>query len=207
MSDSSSIAVNCPHCDGLFRIPSGVSGSATLECPHCQAESPASKLFSAVPMAKVSNTGSPSDEPSQAAPSIEVAGDPERKGHSFDDESYVIPKPLKTARRSSRSRSQRSGQSSSRKKQPIEPKRFGIIDVIKMALGGILAIPVAQLLLWWVFATDPFGMVKQVYPIFPAAVPPSLAPLQIDEEPDVSGNRDMPEGTQLEDEGIRLPVQ
>lgn len=67
-----------------------------------------------------------------------------------------------TARRSS---SQRRGSASSR----ANSEQW--IEIGKVVLGGLLALPVAQLIIWWVLAVDPLQLAPSVAKVVPFVVP------------------------------------
>jgi len=57
-------------------------------------------------------------------------------------------------------------------------------EFYKFILGGLLAIPAAQLILWWVFASDPLNLAPQVARAVPFVVPGKLRPA-VEEPPRV----------------------
>jgi len=221
----------CPLCKKLFRLPEGFTSAHALACPHCdqqvtgrqimEAMAPTASLVE-VPQAKATS-GSGSAGPSGSRPT-----------HSFDEQNFVIPKPLKTALRSSRrshperaasvtvddgkagqteqaksgkpdarvpeSSSSRSRSSRSRKKSKKKASPF--VEFLKIILGGILALPIAQLVLWWGFSLDPLKLAPAVYEYAAVLVPPTLRPAE-----DVSEDADdilidMPDGQKLNDQGM-----
>lgn len=48
------------------------------------------------------------------------------------------------------------------------------MEMIKVIAGALLALPVAQLIIWWVLGVDPFRIAPVVQRVAPAFVPPSL---------------------------------
>jgi hypothetical protein len=60
---------------------------------------------------------------------------------------------------------------SSRRHASRRRKKFGLSEFIKIVLGGLLAFPVAQLILWWVFGRDPLQLGKPTSRYLPYAVP------------------------------------
>lgn len=87
-----------------------------------------------------------------------------------------------SSQRSSRSESgersrSRQRSSSSRNAQP-ESRPF--FEWLKIVLGGALAIPIAYLMLLWVFGRDPLSLAPTIYQIIPAAVPEYMV---VEEEP------------------------
>jgi len=49
-----------------------------------------------------------------------------------------------------------------------------MIEAIKILVGGLLAAPIAYLLLMWVFSRDPLGLVPTLNAVAPAIVPDKL---------------------------------
>ena len=41
-------------------------------------------------------------------------------------------------------------------------------------LGGLMALPVAQLMIWWILGTDPIGIAPEISRVIPMVVPPDL---------------------------------
>jgi hypothetical protein len=205
-ASKSDSAVNCGNCDGLFRLPRGISGKATLVCPHCDTELKVSDLLDMLPVAKVTQDTGHDDEPDSG---IKIETEPpQRSKYAVDEQSYSIPKPLKTALR----KHHHSGSSSrhkSTKRAPFARKKTGPADIVKMVFGGLLAIPIAQIVLWWVFGVDPFRMVDRVYPYVPAIIPHALAPveLQTEDENAKERSRDMPPGQSLNDTGVPIRLK
>ena len=69
-----------------------------------------------------------------------------------------------------------------------------------MLIGALLALPVAQLLIWWVFGKDPLNLGPTVSGVIPAVVPADLQ-----EAADDQG--DTPSDDQDDDEEVGdLPV-
>ena len=64
-------------------------------------------------------------------------------------------------------------------------------EMVKVVAGGLLAIPVAQLLIWWVVGSDPLGIAPTVSRSMPFVVPakyhadedPALSPLGTEADP------------------------
>lgn len=216
---NSETAVNCPRCQGLFRMPAGLPRDASLECPHCEAELSVTDLLGAIPVAKIAKrTGTSSDPVVVVNESPFTGADSSRSRHAIDDQEFTIPKPLKTALRS-RHRPQPDSpdtlqtpvarSKSTRKKSSFAPQKTGPAEIVKIILGGLLAIPVAQLVLWWVFAADPLNLAERIYNVVPGIVPPALAPVEIMEETDEDdGRKDMPKEVRIQDNnGPVKPIQ
>lgn len=84
------------------------------------------------------------------------------------------------------------------------PKRNPVAEAMKIIIGGMLAAPVAYLLLLWVFSRDPLGLVPTINSVAPFLVPDHLI---LDEEDD---KKTPPITTSAEDdeedEFFKLPV-
>ncbi len=195
--------VNCPQCKGLFRLPEGVSGSSVIVCPMCQCDLAIGDLLDSIPVAEIS-----SESDVRVVSQARSAGMRETASkYEFDERAFTIPKPLKTAERSRR-RSHPSRRGSSSKTEPFTPKKAGPGEWFKVLLGGVLALPVAQLILWWVFGVDPLQMAPRVLPYAPALVPPVMRPAQQpDDREEVIRTRDMPEGQILDDDHPPVPIK
>ena len=57
-----------------------------------------------------------------------------------------------------------------------EAKRSPMMEAFKIIVGGLMAAPIAYLLLMWVFSRDPLGLVPQINNYAPILVPPRLEP-------------------------------
>lgn len=232
----------CPRCDKLFRLPAGFTASNALACPHCQEQVTGQEILDAmVPTATMVegvsvDTGDP-------APNIDSsATEGRRPTRSFDEQDYVIPKPLKTATRRRRSRHperktrepaddeatksktgsdeatkskagsdevrkssgdrsrSRSRHSSRKKKKEASPG----VEMLKIVFGGLLALPIAQLILWWAFNADPVGLAQPTSKVASFIVPPRLRPAPEIEEEDGKEprNKDMPQSQKIHDNNI-----
>lgn len=82
---------------------------------------------------------------------------------------------------------------------PTKPRRrkrkrktkFTRADLVKVILGGMMAFPVAQIILWWGFAKDPLQLGPTVAAGVPFVVPRPFRggePLPIEEEPEFVAN-------------------
>ena len=71
------------------------------------------------------------------------------------------------------SRSQSSSRRSSSRKEP-EDEPDSVLEWLKIAVGGIIAFPLAYLCLMWIVGLDPFGLAPTINKVVPFAVPSSL---------------------------------
>jgi hypothetical protein len=201
----------CPRCGKLFRLPAGFTADHALACPHCQEQVTGQEILNAlVPTATIVQPAAVAAGSGAAQPAARPGQGDTRSSRSFDEQEFVIPKPLKTATRprSSRHPQRRSsrGRSSS---PPIRKETNSTTETIKIVFGAIVALPVAQLILWWVFAVDPAGLAAPTSQVLPFVVPAGLRPETVAEEDLLEQqeevNKDMPPTQQLNDQ--RIPRQ
>ncbi|MEM7455820.1 MAG: hypothetical protein AAF456_15815 [Planctomycetota bacterium] len=57
------------------------------------------------------------------------------------------------------------------RKRPATSDGSSGIEIVKVIIGAMLALPVAQLLIWWVFGKDPLNLGPTVSGVIPAVVP------------------------------------
>ena len=211
----------CPRCEKLFRLPDGFTTSNALACPHCQEQVTGREILDALaPTATIVE-----------GVSIETAGSKAdgRKKLSFDEQDFVIPKPLKTATRRSRSRhperkgrdkgdeaevsnssrSSSSSRSGSRTRSSRRQKKeaSAAAEIVKIIFGGILALPIAQLILWWGFNADPASLAEPTSSVVSFIVPPKLrldAEVVEDDMVEEPHNKDMPKSQKINDKE-RIP--
>ncbi len=210
----------CPGCGKLFRLPTGFTASHSLACPHCQQQVTGQQILDAlVPTATIiegANQPSPAHTPKTPGSS---SG---RRTLSFDEQDFVIPKPLKTAtRRSSRrhperrsgiqrdssNETQRSESNSSSSQSRRQPETNAGKEFFKIILGGLLALPIAQLLLWWALNLDPLGLSAATHKVVPFVVPPKLRPAEVIETDDEPKSKPgMPPSQRLNDDDIPISI-
>ena len=78
------------------------------------------------------------------------------------------------SRSSSRSSEGRSSSRRSSARQDDETSDNPALEWLKIALGGMLALPLAYLGLMWIAGLDPFGMANQIHGVAPILVPSSM---------------------------------
>jgi hypothetical protein len=143
--------------------------ASSVRCPHCKSGLAVAAILKNVPIAELCDDASTAE--------LAVA----------DDGGELALEPIETRPRSEPSRSLRdkSGSQSSQTRprgltRPAARTRTGRREdpffLLKIVLGGLLAIPVAQLILWWVFGRDPLDLARPVHDFAPFLVPESLAP-------------------------------
>jgi hypothetical protein len=78
------------------------------------------------------------------------------------------------------------------------------VEYVKIAVGAFMAIPIAYLLLMWVFSRDPLSLAPTIHGVIPAAVPPVMRP--DDSEETIAPADTGEEEVESERKGIPLPV-
>lgn len=68
------------------------------------------------------------------------------------------------------------------------PKRSPVVEALKVIAGGLLAIPIAYLLLMWVFSRDPLGLAPSIHSAAPYLVPDAM--IAVEEESGISSTPD-----------------
>ena len=66
------------------------------------------------------------------------------------------------------------GRRSSSSSKRRSSKKSPVLEALKIGIGGLLAIPIAYLLLMWVFSRDPLSLSKSIESFAPALVPPAF---------------------------------
>lgn len=170
---------SCPKCSDEVALPPGASPKATVRCPLCQEEFHLSDILDGMPPLLVVVDDPEAAEPAVAAvPSFgtPAAGadvgelgiadaDPVSVTPSFGIESSVAPatgaKPAARRRRAA--------------PRP-KKKRNPVVEVVKIVLGGIAGLTIAQLILWWNpwKPRDPFEIAPKVGATAPWIVPAEL---------------------------------
>ena len=140
---------NCPECKEAIRIPEGGS-DLTVRCPLCGAVFQLETVLENLPpmLEIVAETGDLG---------IQIASGPELELVKGDGEASAES----TA-------SRRSYQPQKRK--PVNP----LTEILKVILGGALAIPIGVLCVWWFAGKAPFGFSEKVSEYVPWIVPEKL---------------------------------
>ena len=181
---------NCLNCQGLVRIPVTAQASKKVRCPHCaQSFYLAQILEHSVPELEVVDD-SVTRESVHQVDRVSVSNASEHD----EREAFVVPPQLSKGakrRRSGRSSSRksdgsssgehressrssgsgRSSSSSSSRKQAARPQTKPAFEVVKVLIGGALAIPIAYLLVLWVFSQDPLDVGPSISNVAPFVVP------------------------------------
>jgi hypothetical protein len=185
---------NCLSCQGLVRVPQKAPSNARVRCPHCA---------EAYALWQILDQSVPELELVDDSEDIEIIPRVDQVLNASVDadagrEVFVVPPQLsKGAKRSRRQRSGKSdsgsdssssGERSSRRKKhkhkpttwessaSLKRRRAGnpTFEVIKIVVGGLLALPIAYLLVFWVFKLDPLNIGPSISKIAPFVVPNEL---------------------------------
>ena len=176
---------HCPKCHDQVTLPNDASGQTRVRCPLCQAEYSFSELLNRLPPALIVLD----------APSITPAAGP---GRPEDDEYALVVEEDEPHPAVSQVRLQRpvttAAQSRSRAARPQSSMFW---EATKVALGALLAIPLAQLILWYLpgsWQRDPLDLGPRVSRYVPWVVPANLRdPIVLDgDDPSFAEERPSP---------------
>ncbi|HMO14704.1 MAG TPA: hypothetical protein PKD64_12635 [Pirellulaceae bacterium] len=216
---------SCSNCSSDIRIPASVKPTAKIQCPICQAKFTVSELFAPPIAIVIDEEPAASEQPQPEKPATNPVSAQQKVAPSTDDsvpyidrvlvegKDIVIPSYEKTTARGraravgeevsppefTEPRSPRYRKSESRRKEKFKsnPKK----DALKIVLAGILALPVAQLILWWLFAHDPLSLAPRVHSFAPFLVPAKMVQREDTEVVDRVGPvaPDAPDGMRVQD--------
>ncbi|MEE2684809.1 MAG: hypothetical protein VYB09_00745 [Planctomycetota bacterium] len=136
-------AATCPHCDEAVTVPAGVQPETRVACPLCQEELTGEDFIGQLPPALV------------LLDTAAVVVAEESPGPATDDD-FDPENPFGEVREAQGgaavvTRVRRTGSTGSRKKSG------GARQIISIVLGGMLALPIAQMILWQL-DRDPVGL-------------------------------------------------
>ncbi len=179
--------IACNACESEIRLPSNVKSTAKVKCPLC------SKVFriSDVTGPPVAEIVQDDDEESNSAveamvPHVDrVVIDTGEQDSKLD---RIVPAPS-YEKTTARGRAREQGlaieeepnktvarRPRSSKKKTFVRKKNKKVEFIKLLLGMVMALPVAQLVLWWGFKKDPFDIAPRIAEYAPLVVPTDLRP-------------------------------
>jgi hypothetical protein len=191
---------NCVSCQELVRVPARAPAESMVRCPHCSEAFRLSQILDqAVPELEIVDA-SKNDQPVLPSVDPEVIKEREvfvvppqlskgakrsgrrRRSRSTPVSSGSGDSPERLARKSSRhskgkpsrSSSSHSHSSASQSSRLPTVARNPTMEIVKVIVGGILAIPIAYLLVLWIFGQDPLNVVPKVENVAPYMVPASL---------------------------------
>jgi phage FluMu protein Com len=144
--------IRCPKCKSNLAVPDRQDAEIVVQCPRCRTE----VELCAVPE-EVSDRG-------ERRRSF-AGGSTSRS--SSDVKSNVVRR-----RYYSRTRLPKNvAPTKVRRRRRKRKTKFTRADFVKVIVGGLMAFPVAQLILWWGFAKDPMQLGPQVASAVPFVVP------------------------------------
>jgi hypothetical protein len=150
----------CPACHEEVRVPPQASDRATVECPWCGNQSELFDFLKSSPplLVVVNDPGSGSGSGLPFA--IETGGRDDSPRFDFEERDAPQTQPLSAVTSST----------ASRRPRP-QPKGGGVISAVAVIFGGLCALPLAQLCLWWIFSRDPIDLGPRVSPYAAFLVP------------------------------------
>lgn len=182
---------SCPKCGETVRIPPSASPRASVRCPLCQEEFLLAEVLDSLP------------------PLLEITDDLDQPDRAFApqaaEEYGLAPLEADTASKAAPAFSIDSSRDVSapasvatakRRKGPVRPqrkKKSPVAEVVKIVLGGVAGLVIAQLLLWWMpwqdLRRDPFALGPSISKFAPWLVParfhggPEVGRVPADERP------------------------
>jgi hypothetical protein len=127
------MAVTCPRCEEPVTVPAGVESETRVECPLCQEELTGADFIGQLPPVLVLL-----DVPEEEAPGISAPV----LGENFDPDNPFAEVREAEGGAAVVTRLRRTRMDEDRK------KKSGFRQLISIVLGGLLALPIAQLILW-----------------------------------------------------------
>ncbi len=201
------IVTACPDCGAFVQLPPRISTDSIVQCPSCGDQYPVRailpesipELIVVRPLGNGQAAGATA-ETEKAEPEQIMLG------------KLVVPDILRNgARRKSRSRGRHAGAGKSRSdgsggtggasskkssrsrnreshswaevgKRDSGPKN-PVVEGLKLVAGGLLALPVAQFIIWWLIGLDPLNLAPSVGRAVPFIVPASLRAADEEQKP------------------------
>ena len=165
---------SCPKCGETVRIPPSASPRASVRCPLCQEEFLLAEVLDSLPpMLQIT------DDPDQATDRDVLAQSTGEYGLApLDVETAPKAAPAFSIDSSRDASATAPATAAKRRKGPVRPQRKTknpAAEVIKIVLGGIAGLVIAQLLLWWMpwqdLRRDPFALGPSISKFAPWLVP------------------------------------
>lgn len=149
----------CPKCQSNLSLLRRGGKAREARCPRCRSVFSPSELGIDVDSAEAA---------------VQVSASVGLQGSSIGDPASDQKTRIIRRRYYSRARLPKNLPPSKKRRRRKRRKSFSRLDVAKIVFGGLLAFPVAQLILWWGFAKDPFAMGPAAAQWVPFVVPFSL---------------------------------
>ena len=177
---------NCPKCQDKITIPDGARENSNVACPLCRDEFLLSEVLQTLPPRLIlldspAEWSNMSDTKKTSSLGIvdEIAKETERIEVPAE-ESPADAEPDNSKQEGSFAFAD-SGESGAAESTPIRSSRRSrqksenpLGMMIKVALGGLMAAPLAQLILWWGFSRDPMSLGPKVPSVIRWVVPKDL---------------------------------
>jgi hypothetical protein len=164
----------CPKCKSNLRVPERGEPDSIVRCPRCHRKFARHELVP-VPV----SVGLPGDD---SANESDWQYDVPSESPAVPDADQKNPNQKSEVRRRryySRTRLPKNAPPVKKRRRSRKPKtKLTRGDFVKIVLGGLIAFPVAQLILWWGFHRDPLGWGPRVYQTVPFIVPRELRGLE-----------------------------
>ena len=198
VNNSSLSIVTCPVCHRAISVYMDTGMDTVMKCPLCRKQYPFEKVLDGLP------------------PMLEIAEDSDivetrpREAKKFNFDEIPAPAPI---RRPGRNGSHKPGSQPAPDARPTEVRRPSrrrsststeftrsnpIRETVLFIVGGLMALPVGQLVIWWGIGNDPLSLGPTVSEVFPAVVPekfrsaPSEEPADEDTEDESGGTSLLP---------------
>jgi hypothetical protein len=164
----------CPKCHESVRIPPTASPQASVRCPLCLDEFLLAEAYQSLP--PFLEVIEDPEKGAASAESVVTTGDFGLASPDADDLPELAP--AFSIDRSREVSAVSSAPSTNRRRGPVRPqrkKKNPAVEVVKIVLGGIAGLVIAQLLLWWMpwqnLRRDPFGLGPSIAGYAPWLVP------------------------------------
>lgn len=198
------IIAECPACGDPVRIPAGISDQATLKCPLCGTDVTAAELFDALPPqfeviddpgAHTPFTAMPVASAGQADSQTPVTIETDEDGEGDSElalEGEDAPPAFLFEEKSAPQRDApafytESNSSTRANRARRSQGRNPIITFAGIIVGGLMAFPLAQLVLWWLAGQDNFELGPTVSKFAPFVVPERFHDVSADSNSDSNG--------------------
>jgi len=153
--------VRCPRCKDEVAVPSKATGRALVRCPLCLEEYLLSEALANAPPPLVIIGG---EVPQEAISELESSSPGYQLEGGFSAAAFDASAPTASATMTM----------TPAVRSPARPRRkesSGLMSVVSVFGGGVVAIPLAILVLWWIFHVDTLDLGPQIAQYTPWIVP------------------------------------
>lgn len=172
----------CPKCHDEVTVPPGAPRVARVRCPWCREQFELAEVLDRLPpMLEIVSAPGAAKEATEdlggfeASPEqefrLQESSEPEARGPSFDF-SGNGPATATAAAPSVAARPRTAKPTTSAR--PRRKEKSALAEIVKVVLGGVVGLVLAQLILWWLpgeWSRDPFEMGPKVSKYVPLIVP------------------------------------